>query len=62
MGVHLRVFLTHNRDKALLYLRTADVLQKVIDQAYVIRLSIHSYYLEKIVLNYTGLLSIVSIS
>jgi transposase len=48
MGARLRVFLTHEQDKTLLNLRTADVPQKVKDRAEVIRLNAHGWYVEKI--------------
>ncbi len=48
MGARLRVFLTHEQDRTLLNLRTADVPQKVKDRAEVIRLNAHGWYVEKI--------------
>ncbi len=48
MGSRLRVFLTPKQNKTLFDLRTADVLQKVLDRAEVIRLSAHGWYVEKI--------------
>jgi transposase len=48
MGARLRVFLTHEQDKSLLNLRTADVPQKVKDRAEVIRLNADGWYVEKI--------------
>ncbi|MBN3940153.1 MAG: hypothetical protein V7L21_25220 [Nostoc sp.] len=49
MGACLRVFLTREQDTTKLNLRTADVLQKVKEQAEVIRLNVHGWYVEKIV-------------
>ena len=48
MGTRLRVFLTHEQDRTLFNLRTADVPQKVKDRAEVIRLNAHGWYVEKI--------------
>ena len=54
MGSRLKIFLTHQQDKILLNLRSADVPQKLKDRAKIIILNAHGWYVEKIAAHFVS--------